>query len=274
MPTIQLFNFRYFFICIIALSSACSKNIEDCTQFKKATIPSLDNKVIAHSHNDYEQVCPLTKALSLGFTSIEVDIFPFKETIVVSHEDDILDIKPTIQSMYLNPLREIFSDNNNNNKINLLVDLKVYTDEFLSQLHTVMEDYDEILISRNSSDKNVKIILSGNLPREEIIQNENWIYFFIDGRLTDLGKDIDSHLMPMISAGFSDIFDFNPSQILSRDEIELLKSLTKLVHDENKLIRFWNTSDSDIIWSQLIEMGVDVIGVDNLDSFSDFIYNI
>lgn len=261
-------------LLLLIFIQGCSGDIEDCPEFNGVDFQNIkvDNQVIAHSHNDYEQDCPLTKAMSLGFRSIEVDIFPYKETIVVSHEDDLLDIKPTIQSLYLDPLQDILRDSDR--QINLLIDLKVYSDDFLNKLHTVLQRYDNILMRRSDTEnKNLKVILSGKLPRREIVQNENWTYFFVDGRLTDLGKDISSQEMPLISANFGNIFDFKPSQILSRDEIEQLENIIQRTHDEGKIIRFWNTSDNDIMWAQLTEVGVDVIGVDDLDGFSEFVAN-
>lgn len=256
------------------MTLGCSRDIDDCAEYSDINFPkiSANNQVIAHSHNDYEQSCPLTKAMSLGFTSIEVDIFPYKKTIVVSHEDDILEVKPTIQKLYLDPLKNILT--NSDKQINLLIDLKVYSDDFLQQLHVALQSYDDIVMRRSDiTDKNLKVILSGKVPRREIMKNEDFHYFFVDGRLTDVGKDIDSRHMPLISANFADIFDFKPSQILSRDEIEKLEKIIQEIHDEGKLIRFWNTSDNTIMWAQLTELGVDVIGVDDLDEYYKFIAN-
>jgi len=270
MTHIQRFKSKFYIFLLIIVSS-CSKISEDCMQYDLIPDQNNDNlsQVIAHSHNDYEQTCPLTKALALGFTSIEVDIFPYKETIVVSHDDDLLDVKPTIQLLYLDPLKDIVQ--RTDQKINLLVDLKVYNDNFLNQLHTLLKNYDDILITRTDTSKNVKIILSGKLPRKEIVQNEMYNFFFLDGRLTDLGKDIDSNTMPLISANFSDIFDVKPSQVLTTAELETLITDIQRTHDEGKIIRFWNTSDNDVMWSQLIESGVDVIGVDHLEEYHEFI---
>ena len=127
----------YFFLLLIIIA-ACSKNDEDCVQYDLTSIEDFQNNtdVIAHSHNDYEQICPLAKALALGFTSIEVDIFPFDGKIKVSHDDDLLNLKPTIQTLYLDPLKVLLQSSDQ--KINLLVDLKVNTTEFLSQLHTAL----------------------------------------------------------------------------------------------------------------------------------------
>lgn len=258
-------------IIILFLTPACSLNLEDCDSFTATSFPNIfdENQLIAHSHNDYEQNCPLIKAIALGYKSIEVDIFPFEQTIRVSHDDVGLDTQPTIQAMYLNPLRNRIDDIEQ--EIELLVDLKFYSPDFLQLLHQTLEEYDDMLTRRNSQSKQIKIILSGDIPREELIQNPEWVYFFIDGRLGDLEKNIDSHLMPLISTNFMEIVEFRPSQILSTTEIEQLENYINLTHSEGKKIRFWKTADNSIIWAQLIDLEVDVIGVDDLDSFYEYI---
>src|SRR5687767_11068633 len=60
----------------------------------------------AHAHNDYEHSRPLFDALDHGFCSVEADIWLAPEGLLVGH--DKRDLKPgrTLQSLYLEPLRE------------------------------------------------------------------------------------------------------------------------------------------------------------------------
>ena len=64
-----------------------------------------------HSHNDYTRDSPLYDALKYGFTSIEVDVYWHKGRMVVTHDDKLLDEKPTLQELYLNPLSSIIQNN-------------------------------------------------------------------------------------------------------------------------------------------------------------------
>src|SRR3954447_24444741 len=60
----------------------------------------------AHAHNDYEHARPLLDALDHGFCSVEADIWLTPEGLLIGH--DRKDLRPgrTLQSLYLDPLRE------------------------------------------------------------------------------------------------------------------------------------------------------------------------
>lgn len=61
----------------------------------------------AHAHNVYEHDRPLLDALDHGFHSIEVDVYLVDEELLVAHDrDDILPSR-TLESLYLEPLREL-----------------------------------------------------------------------------------------------------------------------------------------------------------------------
>src|SRR5213596_3180460 len=60
----------------------------------------------AHAHNDYEHKRPLLDALDHGFCSVEADIWLINGKLFVAH--DFRDVKTnrTLESLYLEPLRE------------------------------------------------------------------------------------------------------------------------------------------------------------------------
>src|SRR5437868_14769766 len=60
----------------------------------------------AHAHNDYEHARPLFDALDHGFCSVEADIWLVDGQLLIGH--DRKDLKPgrTLESLYLDPLRE------------------------------------------------------------------------------------------------------------------------------------------------------------------------
>lgn len=57
-----------------------------------------------HSHNDYHQEDPLSSALKHGLNSIEVDVFPRDETLLVAHTRFELKKTRTIENMYVAPI--------------------------------------------------------------------------------------------------------------------------------------------------------------------------
>ena len=86
-------NYLFFTFLILAFNS-----------FAQETVTALPN---AHAHNDYEHEHPLFDALRHGFTSIEADVHLIGGKIYVAHDTpEDLDKTPTLQALYLDPLRQ------------------------------------------------------------------------------------------------------------------------------------------------------------------------
>src|SRR5947207_7295225 len=60
----------------------------------------------AHAHNDYEHTRPLLDALDNGFCSVEADIHLVDGRLLVAHDRAHVRPDRTLQSLYLDPLRE------------------------------------------------------------------------------------------------------------------------------------------------------------------------
>src|SRR5579883_636054 len=60
----------------------------------------------AHAHNDYEHKRPLFEALENGFCSVEADVFLVDGKLLVGHTRSSLRPERTLESLYLDPLRE------------------------------------------------------------------------------------------------------------------------------------------------------------------------
>ena len=221
--------------------------------------------VIAHSHNDYEQEHPLKTALENGFGSIEIDVFLHNNEIVVSHDKKGLDQKPTITDLYLKPLHDEL--NGTDKHIFLLVDIKIYVPNILARIHEAVDAYAELFTIRDYKKGNLTVILSGAMPREELMKTSVFPYFFIDGRLSHLDKKFDSERMPLISTNFHNLIKWDGDRTLTAEELALLKETINAVHVEGKMIRFWRTPDTKACWDTLADLGVDMIGVDHLELF-------
>src|SRR4051794_37993520 len=65
----------------------------------------------AHAHNDYAHARPLFDALDQGFCSVEADVFLVDGKLLVGHT--LFELKPdrTLESLYLDPLRERIKTN-------------------------------------------------------------------------------------------------------------------------------------------------------------------
>ena len=217
----------------------------------------LTYPIIAHSHNDYEQDLPIITALNHGFISLEVDIAYDGSDIRISHDEDDLEDKPIFETHYLQPLiKQALPDSAT---YILLVDIKNYSESLLRKLNQILEKYKENLVSRTAPqlrENKIHILLSGDIPRETILQDSSSTYLFVDGRLNAFDLEAPEALIPLISMDYTDI----------SNQLEL-KAIIKQVHDQNKKIRFWKTKDKEDMWLNLIELEVDIIGVDDIELF-------
>lgn len=224
-------------------------------------------RIQMHSHNDYEQDFPLSKALSNNFKSIEVDVLEFNDKIIVSHDDDKLQLKPTLKDLYLEPLSKYAFQENQT--IYLLIDLKMEGDKILNVLHKLLNSYPQLFKNRydDSNNSPIQVILSGSVDIDFVISNDSFYYFFVDGRPEHLFQKYDSHLMPLISYNFEDLFSWKPTKKITKSNIDPIINLIKTTHQEGKIMRFWNTPDEPDLWDLLLALKVDIIGVDDIEKF-------
>ena len=76
-------------------------------QVQTSPIPTIEPLLQAHAHNDYEHERPLLDALAQGFTSVEADVHLIGKKLLVAHNARDIQADKTLQSLYLNPLRDI-----------------------------------------------------------------------------------------------------------------------------------------------------------------------
>ena len=215
-------------LSLIILQLSCTgETIPLC----EARIREFAYPIIAHSHNDYEQDMPITTALDHGFKSLEVDIAYDGTDIRISHDADYLKDKPFFETDYLKPLIEQALPDSVSYM--LLVDIKNYSAPLLLKLNQILETQNEHLVSRIAPqlrESKIQVILSGDIPRETILQDSVNTYLFIDGRLTDFDLEAPAALLPLISIDYTDI-----------SNLEQLEATIDQVHNRDKMIRFWKT---------------------------------
>ncbi len=230
---------------------------------------SAAQEIIAHAHNDYEKPQPLWNALAHDFHSLEIDIARYGQELVVTHTLDSLAFKPTLQELYIEPLISYLDTASRS--LWLLVDLKSYDRETLDLLHALLVRHDDVFLGRqdNIGSKPVQVILSGEMPRAEIIADDRYSYFFIDGRIENLGQGYKAHTMPLISANFTSLSSWTGEKEMNLEDEKKLRDLVRTVKAENKKLRFWKTNDSEEVWKKLMALGVHVIGVDHVEEFHD-----
>lgn len=238
--------------------------------------PEKSQKVYynAFSHNDYEHERPLFDALDLGFNCVEADLWLIDGELYVSHDKPEISSDITFEKLYLRPLAERVEANKG--KVHrkgkkpffLMIDCKSNGEEMLPILKKKLEPYRQLFCSvENGKYKKgaVLLFLSGDNPRQTILSSEDG-YIFLDGRIKDLGKNIDSRLMPVISDSYPSYMTWTGEGEIPEAELEKMRGYIRQAHKEGKLFRWYSAPDTPQFKRFFLEEGVDLVGADDLQS--------
>lgn len=231
-----------------------------------------------HAHNDYTHDRPLLDALQYGFTSVEADVYWKNERMVVTHNDKSLESKPTLQELYLDPLRVLIAKNGgtvypgNSIQLVLMVDLKSDKMETYQALKKIFLNYTDIIEWHQKGIKihgPVKVLLTGEPPLNLIQQDENRL-FYVDGTVAQWSKSYPVSLMPRASTNYRNYFKWYGKGPMPAKEQDTLKKLIQKAHKAGRKVRFWGCPNRVEVWRKLLDEGADWINVDDLAGFSIF----
>jgi glycerophosphoryl diester phosphodiesterase len=232
----------------------------------------------AHAHNDYEHTRPLLDALAHGFCSVEADIWLTPEGLLVGHDRKDLRVDRTLQSLYLDPLRERVQANDgrvyrDGPALYLLIDVKTEAAQTYAALERVLAHYADILsVTRDGKfeAKAVTVVLSGNRAIDPI-ERQSLRYVGIDGRPEILDSNPPMALFPWISANWTLLFRWNGEGAMPAAEKARLADMVGRAHEQGRKVRFWATAENEAIWKELVAAGVDYINTDKLDELQKFL---
>ncbi|KAI2704369.1 hypothetical protein CBS147317_5626 [Penicillium roqueforti] len=237
--------------------------------------------VPCHSHNDYWRHIPLRSALRAGCISVEADVWPWGNDILVGHSRSTVH-RGTLQSLYLDPLLKILDTHNappsrswphvmnqeivgvfpNDPKqtVTLLVDCKTDGDRTLPLLVEQLNPFREkgYLTHFNGSDivyGPVTIVASGDAPFHLLLENTTYRDVFFDAPLGNLtfpteitandNKPMDSTYNPSnsyyASADFRKVVGPLSLSRLSDIQLAILRSQVFEAHKLGLKVRYWGT---------------------------------
>ncbi len=232
----------------------------------------------AHAHNDYHHQRPLLDALDNGFGSVEADIYLVNGQLLVAHDRDRVKPERTLQSLYLEPLRERFKANGGQihkgmNGFMLLIDIKAEPQAVWPVLRTTLNQYRELFTRFTDTSTitgAVTVVLSGARPIQQV-QSEPERLCGIDGRLVDLDSNPSRHLYPLVSESWRPTFGgFDDEQLAAADR-KKLRELVSKAHAQGRRIRFWGVPDQRYAWEELHAAGVDLLNTDKLPALAEFL---
>ncbi len=261
------------------------------------TVPTPAQEAVprTHAHNDYEHEYPLFDALHNGFVSVESDIWLYGTDLRVAHDpvDDPTTL-PTLEELYLSPLQNMAQANNggiyaDGTPLTLLVDIKSEGISTYQRLNDVLSDYANqspelfTTYTKNASggydvkQGAVNVIISGNRPRD-YMRSQDLRYAAYDGRKSDIGTSSPAAFIPLISDNWNNFFTgelaWDGMGSIPDDTKAALQDIVAQVHDEDKILRFWNLpQDAPSVWGPLYDAGVDLINTDDLNGLSQYIQN-
>ncbi|RTR24704.1 phosphatidylinositol-specific phospholipase C/glycerophosphodiester phosphodiesterase family protein [Deinococcus radiophilus] len=232
----------------------------------------------AHAHNDYEHDRPLLDALAQGFTSVESDVFLRGNELLVAHEASQLQPGRTLQTLYLEPLRQIAAQNGGHiypggQSLTLYIDVKDEAEATYQAIDRVLAGYSDLLTRYDNGTVTpgaVTVIISGNrVPAT--MQAQALRYAGMDGRLSDLGGAAPASLIPIISDNWTKTFSWDGTGEFPAAEQQKLREIVGQAHANGQRVRFWATPESPALWQALIGAGVDQINTDNLSGLRAYL---
>ena len=198
--------------------------------------------------------------------------------LLVAHERSNATPGLTLQSLYLDPLRERIERNGGRvyrggPEITLLVDIKGNGRAMYPVLRKVLEEYADILTTFTDTGiavRAVRAIISGSRPLNTM-RGFDLHYAAYDGRLTDLDSTLSPDFMPLISDSWERTFSWRGEGPMPDEERARLHAIVAQAHAEGRKVRFWATPEREALWKELLDAGVDYLNTDDLEGLRNFL---
>lgn len=234
-----------------------------------------------HAHNDYEHGHPLFDALDHGFCSVEADVHLVKGRLLVAH--DRWQVKPerTLESLYLDPLRQRVQQNGgrvyrNGPEVMLLIDFKGDWRATYPVLRQVLGSYTNMLTCFHdgmTETNAVRVIVTGNRSKQ-MLADESVRYAALDGSLGDLDSDDPPSLIPWISGNWFATFKWRGTGTMPPAERSRLEDIVARAHRHGRRVRFWGAPDQPVFWRAIYDADVDLINTDDLAGAQRFLLSL
>ena len=215
-----------------------------------------------HSHNDYDQPEPLTNALRNKAFTIEADVYLTGRGLLVAHDRKDLSTANTLDSLYLQPIINLFSQHggkiseDSTYAATLMIDIKDSGIVVIAELIKLLAPYPSVF-DRSVNAKAVQIVISGS--RGPV---SRWAYYpsyiFFDGRPKEVYDNATLQRVAFISDSY---FNYIIIPDSTNNHIE---KLAQKVHDMGKTLRVWGIPDNPESWKNMRELGVDIINTDKV----------
>lgn len=223
-----------------------------------------------HAHNDYAKLGrqPLHRALDLGYSSIEVDVYPLDGELKVAHYPLFLKTKSNLEELYLQPAIERWQKDScffeNEAPLYLMIDIKRQPEEAYRLLQQLCRRYGAYIQRYDSrvgrwTTAPIRLLLSGQVDRATL-KRDSLRCMQLDGRLSDL--PLGEQPWPYIGR-ISQRWPY----ARNLDESERSQLRLWLAQAGTVPLRFWALPQRPALWDELEEMGLSLYHVDRLQRY-------
>ncbi len=239
----------------------------------------------AYAHNDYLNPRPLEEALELGYQGVEADYFVVDGELLLSHELEDIDPEISLQSVYLDPLREriaamgsVYGDGT---VFLLNIESKEEGPDTYEALHRVLEEYRDILTvveDGTVSPGPIQVVLVGWHPPLENLAAQPVRYVAVQMHYKDLPEnhtEIPGHLLKMVTVNYEDTFRWRgEGPVSDRVQEQLARMVAARDAVEGRIIRTYEVPYHQDVYRALLEAGFDLIGTRNLTKTSEILARV
>ncbi|EDM35478.1 alkaline phosphatase [Pedobacter sp. BAL39] len=227
-----------------------------------------------HSHNDYLQNQPFYTAHSNHFASLEIDVFLQGRELLVAHTSAELDVRRTIEKLYLEPLlREINLNDGkaykNGDHLQLMIDLKTAGAPTMKVLEEKLKPIRQYFDVKNNPNA-VRVVISGDVPPADQFRNYDELFFF-DGKAGFNYTPEQLTRIAFFSAPLQRFSKWNGLGRMVEEDYSKVKQFVDSVHQVGKPVRFWGNPDTKTCWQAFIKLGVDYLNTDSPAEMARFL---
>ncbi|BGP07355.1 Altered inheritance of mitochondria protein 6 [Rhodotorula toruloides] len=251
-----------------------------------------------HSHNDYWRQVPLLDALSFGCKSVEADLHLVNGEILVGHKSVSLSSPRTLNSLYLDPLYEIFQMQNPSSdfatnstaasvngvfdydpeqSLQLLLDYKTDGPTLHPAVISALDRFRslDLLTTWNSatsslSTRPLTVVCTGNCPLSLVNAQQPLRDIFFDAPLHDISNSSYTYANSMMASTSLKRFTSWMNMLDIDDALfAKIQGMVQAAHAKGIRTRFWETPNwptfvRDNTWRTLLRAGVDWLNADDL----------
>lgn len=227
--------------------------------------PSLEAQVLIHSHNDYVHSKPFYEAYQAEVYSIEADIYLRDNNLMVAHAADEIKAGVTLEKLYLEPLIRV---------IVTKMKAKAGSKTLPVILVDFKEDYQKVMpvflgklldmqrkVKTQGADTMPMFVVSGNRPPADSFSIYPY-YIQFDGRPYEQYDKTAMAKVAFISDQYLKYSTWNGKDALTPADSATIIRLVQTIHEKGKMLRLWNTPDTELGWKAFRAMGVDIINTD------------